>query len=619
MIRGEFVKGSPKEVAGFWWDDDQDDRAAALWSTLYAIDQNQDYRRAANLHHLRLYSNRLASGLSGRDYSLTDSGDRIKLNVIKSVVDAAKAQQATNRPRPMFLTTGGNYEQLTRAKRLNKFMAGQFYELDIYRTGLLVFGDSLIFGTGFFHVFSNGGRIKLERVFPDEIIVDDEEARDPNELRNLYRHREVSRQALLAIYKGQREKCEAIESAGMLRDEGRERGISVDMVSVVEGWHLPSSDDADDGLHVMAVDGCVLSEEPWRRDAFPVIPFRWSDPPLGFWGIGLAEELTSIQVEINFLAQKIQQLMNLATTQIWVRKGEATGSLDNRDMAVRTYKNTPPTALNVTPAHVQFFEQMDRLYQRAFEISGVSMSAATSQAPVGLKSGEAIKRHNEIGSRRFQHVGQNWESTILDVAEAILDEARDIEEEGGEGLTVLAQGDKDVEEIRFGDVSIEKNKYVMRVFPTSLLPDTPQGKIEAIQNLAQVSPEIQEQAVSLLTGIPDIEGAVDLANAPSELIKHVLEAIVERGEYEPPVPEMPLEKAARMTALYIQRAIKDGVDEDRIELLRRFADQCGEMLALANPPAPAPMPGPMDGMMPPGPPTAPPIGPAPAPNPAMMM
>lgn len=618
MIRGQFVREEKRGTAGFWWDDDHrgDDRAGALWSTVYAIDQNQDYRRAANLHHLRLYSNRLASGLTGRDYSLTDSGDRIKLNVIKSVVDAAIAQHATNRPRPMFLTTGGNYDQLTRAKRLNKFTAGQFYELDVYRTGLVVFGDALIFGTGFFHVFSEDGRIRLERVFPDEVLVDDEEARDPNELRNQYRHREVSRQLLLNLYGDDHEKKEAIEAAGLLRDEGRERGLSVDLVSVVQGIHLPSKPGSDDGLRVMCVDGAVLDEQPWKRDTFPLIPFRWSNPPLGYWGIGLAEELTSIQVEINFLAQKIQQLMNLATTQIWIRKGEATGSIDNRDLAVRTYKNTPPTAINVTPAHVQFFEQMDRLYQRAFEISGISLSAATSQAPEGLKSGEAIKRHNEIGSRRFQHVGQNWEGCILDVAEAILDEARDIEEEGGEGLTVLAQGDKDVEEIRFSDVSIEKNKYVMRVFPTSLLPDTPQGKVDAIQNLAQISPEVQEQAVSLLTGIPDIEGVVDLANAPNELIKSVLEAIVERGEYEPPIPEMPLEKAARMASLYIQRAQKDGVDENRIELLRRFADQCGEMLELANPPAPMPM-GP--GALPMGPPTAPPAGPAMPASPAMMM
>lgn len=614
MIRGEFVKETPELVACPWYaDESKSERHKALWSTVYTIDQNQDYRRAANLHHLRLYSNRLASGLTGRDYSLTDSGDRIKLNVIKAVVDAATAQHATNRPRPMFLTAGGNQEQLTRAKRLNKFMAGQFYAADVYRIGLQVFRDSLIFGTGFFHAFRRNGRIGVERVFPDEILVDDEEARDPNELRNLYRHREVSRDVLLELYPEHRTE---IEAAGLLRDAGRERGLTVDMVSVVLGWHLPSEPGAGDGRWAMCLDTCTLEDHEWKRDRFPIVPFRWSDPPLGFWGIGIAEELTSIQVEINFLAQKIQELMNLATTQLWMRKGEAAGSIDNRAMAIRTYKNTPPVALNITPAHVQFFEQMDRLYQRAFEISGISMSAATSQAPAGLKSGEAIKRHNEIGSRRFQHVGQNWEATILDVAEVILDEAREIEEEGGESLTVLAQGDKDVEEIRFADVSVEKNKYVMRVFPTSLLPDTPQGKVDAIQNLAQVSPEIQEHAVSLLTGIPDIEGVVDLVNAPKELIESILERIIDKGEYTPPIPELPLEKAAQTASLYIMRALKDGVPEERIELLRRFADQCGEMLAMAQAPAapPSPAPGPTAT----GPIPAPPPGAAPPDMTALM-
>lgn len=585
-----------------WWDEESHGMEVheAVFAAVERLDEDQEHRRASNLHHLRMYSNRLASGLTGNDYSVQDHGSRIKINVIKAVIDAATAMNATNRPRPMFLTTGGNQSQLTRAKRLNKFMSGQFYSMDMYKIAAKVFQDTLIFGTGFLKFYSEKSKIKGERVFPDEILVDDVEARDSNP-RTLYQHKTTDKQSLKRAYKKKRED---IENAALIRDEGLSMDEVSDRCSVVETWHLPSFDGAGDGRHVIAVSNATLLDEPWEYENFPFAVFRYCDSPLGFWGIGMAEELTPLQVEINFLAVKVQTLMNLSTTQLWVQQNENVGALNNRDMAINTYQKAVPTAVTIQPVSEQILRQMWDLYQKAFEISGVSHAAATSQAPAGLKSGEALKRHNELGSRRFQHVGQAWERFFLDASDRILDIARSIEESGDGDVRVLAEGDKDVEEISFSDVSIKKDKYVMRVFPTSLLPDTPQGKIEAIQTLAGL-PEYAPHVGRLLTGVPDVENISDLLNAPYELITLHLEAIVERGEFNPPAPYMDLESAQKLTALTIQRSQKDGVPEDRIELLRRYLDQ---VLLMSTPPAPEMPPmdpmgamPPMDGMAPPVP------------------
>ena len=296
----------------FWWQVDKTTRHEAVFATVQHIDQAQDSHRQSALHYLRLYSNRLASGLSGQNYALEDAGDRIKLNVIKSVIDAAAAQIATNRPRPMFLTTGGNRSQIMRAKNLNRFISGQFYAMDQYEVALKVFFDAAIFGTGYEHVFDECGRICGERVFPDEIIFDDTEARDCNP-RQLFRHQEVDRAVLSELYPSKRGE---IQDAGLIRDDSSYRSAQADRCSVVQAWHLPSSKDAGDGKMVVAVDKAVLLEQPWTRDTFPIVPFRIADAPLGFRGIGFAEELTSIQVEINYIAQKLQALMNLAPTLV---------------------------------------------------------------------------------------------------------------------------------------------------------------------------------------------------------------------------------------------------------------------------------------------------------------
>lgn len=576
----------------YWWRQDPDTLCDSVFATVQHLDMEQNYRQVANLHYLRMYSNRMASSLTGYDYALQDDGDKIKLNVVKSVVDAAQSQIATNRPRPMYLTVGGSRSQIERAKNLNKFISGQFYALDQYDIGLKVFIDACVFGTGFEHIYEEGGKIMAERVFPDEIIVDDVEARDGNP-RQLFRYRDVNRDVLIDKFpehKGE------IESAGLLRQETTARTRPADRVTVIEGWHLPTSDGSDDGRHTMCVSNATLVDEPYTRGRFPIQAFRWANAPLGYFGIGLAEELSSIQVEINYLLQKMQNLANLATTQIWTKKGEGIGKMDNQDMGHRTYKNTPPVALNVRPWAPEFAAQVDSLEEKAYRIAGVSMLQARAEKPAGLTSGEAIRTYNDITSQRFLHVGQRWERFHLGVADLIIQTAREIEQRGDGDIVVLAQGSRDIEEINFSDVSIDEDKYIARVYPASLLPDTPQGKIQTITELAQASPEMAGHVFGLLTGIPDLESVVGRINAPYELVDLYIERMVDHGEYNPPLPYMDLDLARQQAQLALQKGHKDGVEPERLDLLRQFVKQANDMIGMAQQTAGAapivPSPGP---------------------------
>jgi hypothetical protein len=583
-----------EEECDLWWREPEgEDMATAIFATVQAIDRDQEHRQLSNLHHLRLYSNRLASGLSGEDYSLMDDGERIKLNVIKSVIDAAASQIASNQQKVMHLTTGGNRKQITRAKRLNKYVAGQFRAVKQRKIALKVFFDAAIFGTGFEHVFSEKGRIKCERVFPNDIIVNDAEARDGS-VRQMFRHMEVSREVAMEKFGTTAERKSAIEDAELIRRDTSYRTSNADMMSIVQAWHLPSGPDADDGWTAIACSGTTLEVRKWKRDTFPIVSFRVAEAPLGYWGIGFAEELTSIQIEINYLAQKIQTLMNLATTQLWKKKGEGVGKIDNEDMGTRTYKNTPPVAIPIKPAAVEFYQHMWELFDRAFAITGVSQLAAQSQKPAGLNSGEALRVYNDIGSRRFQHVGGDFEDFHVAVGDCMIAEASDIlERDDSAEIKVLAAGDKDVEEISFKDVQIDRDKYISQPWPASILPDTPAGKLQTVTEISQVNPEIGAHAAMLLTGVPDLEAVVSRINAPYELVDLYLTRMIDDGEYDPPLPYMDLAMAQRMAQLELLRAHKDGVEEERLELLRRFMDECA---ALQEAAAMAAAPPPMQGM-----------------------
>ena len=61
-----------------------------VFNTVARIDEAQSYRYDQNLENLRFYSNRLVAGLYGADYALQDSGDRLKVNVVQSIIDTSQ-------------------------------------------------------------------------------------------------------------------------------------------------------------------------------------------------------------------------------------------------------------------------------------------------------------------------------------------------------------------------------------------------------------------------------------------------------------------------------------------------------------------------------------------------
>ncbi len=598
-----------------WWAKEvsSEDVHERVFSVFQRLDDSQQHHRAANLHHLRLYSNRLASGLGGRDYALIqEGGEKLRLNIVRSVIDAAVAQIATNRPRPMYLTEKGDFSLRTRAKRLGKFVMGQFYAVDQYDLSLDLFRDACIFGTGFEKIYEVGGRIFAERVFPDEILVDDNESKYGNP-RQIFQYKQVNREVLARSEIGKKHR-DAIASADLIR-EGQHYTESIsDPLSVIESWHLPSSPDADDGRHTIAVSNATLLDERWERGRFPLAAFSWSKAPLGFLGVGIAEELAPLQVEINFLLQKIQTIANAITNSLWVQKGSNVGRISNKNNSVNTYTgNTPPVALTLGVVPPELFQQVQYLEQKAYQIVGVSQLSATSQKPAGLNSGEALKTYNDIGSQRFQHVGQRWEHFhVRQVAELMLDCAREIEERGDGDLEVLAQGDKDVEAIKFSDVSIERDKYVTKSWPVSLFPDTPAGKLDTIEKLAKVSPDIQRYLMPLMD-FPDFDAVRSRINAAYDLTEKQIELMLE-GRPQTPLPFGDFEEARRQVTMALLEAEKDNAPEERCELLRQWLGKMDAMQAEATPPPmpPAPPPGPPPGMPPP---LGVPPGPGPAPDP----
>jgi len=578
-----------------WWMLKGQDAADSISGTLNLIRDAQSFRATQWIVSARLYGNLAPTTLAGVSFSKIAAQqpalrDRISYNLVQSVVDTVVAKVTRNRPRPFFLTSGGDYRKQREAKKLNAFLEGVFYENSTQDIGKVVFRDASVWGDGFIHVFAKGDRVCHERVMSSEIFVDDVESLY-GQPRQMHRVKQVDRQVLFDLFP---ENADMIGGAKPSRTEEAGRSIVADMITVRESWHLPSGPGADDGKHCITIDGAVLGEmEPWPHSFFPFARVQWSPRLYGYWGQGLAEQLQNIQLEINKLLWVIQRSMHLmGSFKVFIENGSkiVKEHLNNDVGSIINYTGTPP--MYVTPPIVapEVYAHLQTLINKGYEQAGVSQLAASSLKPEGLNSGRAIREYNDIQTDRLSVPSKSYEQMFMDVGRLSIEVVKMIAA-SDKGYQVRVPGKKSLAMIEWKDIKLNDEDYVMQCFPVSSLPNDPAGRLATIQEYAQAGFLTPRQARRLLD-FPDLEQVESLANAEEEYLQSVFDRIVDDGDYTSPDPLDDLQLSKQLCLEYYAKGKFNNLREDRLELLRRYLEQINEIEQAMMPPAPMPLPMP---------------------------
>jgi hypothetical protein len=585
---------SDKEAAlreGYWWMAEDDTKAArSLQTTGEALASDNKPRSTERLVHARLFTNREMSGFAGNQYAravattrIGESPSRITFNVIASCVETLVSKVTKNKPRPSFLTDGGSWEMQQKAKQLTKFMNAVFYETKVHEKAIASTRDATVFGDGFLHVFINAkGRIECERVMPDEILVDDSDALHGSP-RQLVRHKSVDLMVLLDTFGDTQEKRLAILSATVRTGDVSRRGRS-DMVDVWEGWYLPCGNNK--GRHVIAVNNVALVDEVWTLECFPFVQMHYRDPVVGFWGQGVAEILVGIQVEMNKLVRSIsEQLRRKGRGRIFYPKNSINPEhLDNSVAPTIAYTGgVPPTVDNGAVVSPDEFAQIDALYQRAFQIVGTSELSAQGKKPSGLDAAVALREFNDIETERFAFFVMAYERFFMRFSELCLDLIR---EAGGNGYKVRLPNKRFLVELDFADIGLEKDDYVMQMFPVSSLPSTPGARLQRVEEL-RAGGYIDMPTAKKLLDFPDVDTEMNLANAADDDADASISMILDRPEPQMPdlEPYQDIDKViSRGTASYLY-AKHHGCDEERLDMLRQYINMAtAKKLEMMAPP-----------------------------------
>ncbi len=547
-----------------------------LTSTIARIYRAQDWRRRADLHHARMYSAVEMPGLGRRSRTpVKFAQSRLAFNVTKNACDTLTAKIAKSRPLPMFLTNGGNWKQKRKARGLSKFVEGQFAASKVFETIPAVVLDTSVYGTGFVKVVRDGTRISVDRIYPWELLVDEAEGIYGTPA-CIYQIRWIDRRKLMRMYPekaGEIASCTATFIDSL--DVRTANGTTADQVLVAEAWCTADGEESP-GRRAVVIANATLEDEPYTEETAPILALRRQVNLEGFWGIGVAQELSGIQFEINVMATKLQRSHHLLGNAIWMlpeSAGIPTGHISNELGLMLRYKGIAPPAV-YTPSVIapEAYNYLMQLIGKAYELAGISQLSATSQKPAGLNAGIALETYNDIETERFLCFGRNLENLCIDIARRMVVLGREIaEDEPGFFTNVAKKGY--VDKIIFKDVVLPDDEYVIQVYPTSMLAKTPAARLDQVNVLAQ-NQWITAEEAKMLLDFPDLESVTWRESASYRMAEKSIDAILDDGSWTPPLPVMNLEQARKMALLAYLDAYQDEVEPAHLEMLLEWSDAC---------------------------------------------
>lgn len=623
MITSRASIEKQQKIEPFWWkvpfaEDGEDSEVhKSVFPHVIALEEEQKDIQLLHVRNSVLYSNDNVTNF-GRTLKTVEAPSkpvgRSAYNVIQQSVDTATAMIAKNRPKAAFLTDGGDYELQLKSELLDKFVYGVFESSGLYDECIRVFEDGAWSGTGALKIFAEDDRIKAERVLIDEIIVDQRECRY-GKPRQLHQRRFVHAETLKEQFP---EHAELIAKANK---DAKKPYASFhklgELVAVVESWYLASRPGKNNGRHTITISNCTLLDEKYDDDDYPFIFCRWHNRITGFYGVGIAERLTGIQLRINQLLRFIDRMQTLMSKPILFMEAGGAQKLqlinNKGDVVVIPYTGRQPSFYTPTAVSVEIYQYVAQLKQEAFELEGISRMQAHMQKPQDLESGKALREWHDMGADRQSLQAISYANLFKEAAFKIVKLSKKIYGDN-EKFTTIFQAKTFVQRIDWSEVDMDADAFVIKVDISSLNARTPAGRTQDVIDMLQSGLISPAQGRRLLDHL-DIERDSDLSNAAIENIERTIWNL-RRGKYSSPEPFQNLKLGLAMVQEAYLMTRDQEAPEDILELFRKWMEnaeglqqkalqkaqeQQAAMAAAQQPPMPPPMgvpPG-MEGMPPP--------------------
>lgn len=616
----EPVKKVPKYHGVRWWLADEATLPGVVMSHVAMIIQADRGRIDSYNTYAKLYGTWTPTFWNG--YQLASAGktaapvkDRLTYNLVQSCIDTLTSRISQNKPKPMFLTQQGDSKLQRKAKKLDAFCYGLYYENNYYEMAPKIFRDACVFGEGILHSYNDNGRVKHERVLPYELLTDYLESHyGPESTKSLFRIKNIDRTQAMEAWPDHAEEISKLTNTSVYLNAAQ-KSVS-DTITIIEAWRLPVGEKP--GRHVIVTDSSILYDEDYEQDFFPFAVIRYSPRLYGFYAQGMAEQLVPLQVEVNRTLISIQRSLYLGGThKIFVKAGSKVikSHFDNMIGTIMEYAgDTPPQYVVPQLVQPEIYAHLENMIQKGYQQPGVSQLSSSGVKPMGLDSGKAIRSYEQFQDQRFQTVSNSYDQFAVQVSRNDVAVAKHIYEHIG-SLKVKVPGKRFIEEIDWKDVDMENDEFHLQIYPVSKLPQDPEGRLASIQEMMQSGLLTPESGRRLLD-YPDLDAEESLWTSATDYLNKILDEMADDGKFTAPEGYDNLQKARELALQRYNEGKLNNLSEDRLDLFRQFLKQIDVLLT----PPPMPMdpnavpqapgsPSPDQGM---GAPQVPPTAPTPS-------
>lgn len=534
-------------------------RANSLINTARSLENAQREVHEQNLWAAQLYSNRELAAFDWGNSTLYRASlspiQRAGENLVLMVVDTLVAQVGKNKPKARPQTRGANWNLRKQAKRLDKFLYGEFIRNRVYEEGKRVFRDACIFGFGCLYVGVEKDKLCVERVFPDELLVDQMEVVAAGRARHYYRRRVLPVEVVAATYYPGEDRDEVIQRLAQKArstDYLEYRSVGDGYLVVVDGIQLAI--DGSVGRRVIAIQDEIVKDEPYTLEVPPYAFFHWQAPLSGFYSPSAVEQCLPYQIRLNEINDVIRDAQDLmGRPRILVAEGSRVNPYEVDNLVARFIKYTgiKPEAVTWPAIAPEIYNERDRQVRICLEQFGISNLASKAEVPQSARfdSSAAFREFNAIQDDRLADPAQRFERFYLDLAELMI---RTLRASGAKPKTVWATGGGKgkhgmMEVIDWEDIDLDEDAYVLQLEATSVFDSSPSAirdELEKQLAMGLITPEQYRLELSA----PDDQAELSLQAAAAADIRRVIE-LLEDGDYESPVPIQDLVNGVQMVSL----------------------------------------------------------------------
>ena len=515
---------------------------AQLLQRMSDTDHNKNRARERIYEGHELLNNRAAI------VSLESAGIGIaKLNASKSIIDTFVSRLSKDRPMPNFNVDGGDWKLKRKAKKYRQFIVGQMLETEYDDLSADALLDGAVFGNGYTRIDAGDDDVFAERIPVNEILYDKRECRygRPQQAVRVYR---VAKDMLAELYPDHKNEIMRANPSERRKDDDFDMLSNLeDYTDVYEGWFLPPTKDSESGRHALVVSTATLCSERWWEPRFPWGHLRLFKPRNGLMGHGFVDQLASLQHRVNCIVRDLQ--LNIAATgrgHFLVNENNdiPTEMLTGWQPFKLKYKGgQPPTYVAPQPFHAAQLGALEFFIQKMYDLSGVSMAAATSKSSLGPgASGIALDTQYDIDSDRFRMPQRGYARYRLDCSQRYIDAAARVARRRNDGsgakrsyVGVSWKNRDAIERLEYSKVELAEGTYSLQIEAVNFLPDTRAGKLAVVEQLAKAG-VIEQWLVPTLFDEPDLIQANGILLAA---FKNAMRKMDELGDEEAliPIPE----------------------------------------------------------------------------------